>query len=76
MLNQSLHRTLPAPRTSARIAPALTNTDWCVGDAPNQWDVSFGDRIMASLRRLFTRAHGPVPIKLESPEKAAKRKAA
>jgi hypothetical protein len=37
------------------MSPKLANADWCVGDAPTEWDVSFTDRLMHTFRGLFSR---------------------
>jgi hypothetical protein len=66
-----LNQTLPsAPRPAGNnvtpispdIAPDLANTDWCVGDAPTRWDVSFTDRLVVSVRRIFSRGQPPPAV--------------
>jgi hypothetical protein len=82
MLNQLPYRSFPAsgPQTAPRIHTEIPrrewNADWCVGDAPSRWDISFTDRLMLTLRRWFSRGSATVPLKLNPSEVAAKRKAA
>lgn len=38
-----------------KLHPELADADWCVGDAPSRWDISFSDRLWLTLRRWFAR---------------------
>ena len=61
MLTPIQNRLSPAGRVAVRaaptIAPEFANSDWCVGDAPLRWDISFTDRLMLTFRRFFSRKH-------------------
>ena len=57
----------------------LEESDWCVGEPPVRWDVSFGARLAEKLRQIFWRDGGDraVPLKtLGEPKALALRKAA
>lgn len=43
------------PASPKQIGADRANADWCVGDASVRWDVSFTDRLMFTVRKLFTR---------------------
>ena len=50
-------------RSSSAVTPIpaeASNRDWCVGEEPVQWDVSFTDRLLRTLRGLVSR--GPVVV--------------
>lgn len=59
MLNQTLYRQAPRTENPAargvNASRAMFNADWCVGDAPVRWDVSFADRVEMAVRRMFSR---------------------
>jgi hypothetical protein len=52
MLDQQTH---PEQASDMKLHPELADADWCVGDAPSRWDVSFSDRLWLTLRRWFAR---------------------
>lgn len=57
----------------------VTESQWCVGEPPLRWDISFGPRLAEKVRQLFWRDHGDrqLPVKKETPPgKAELRKAA
>ena len=68
MLNPALHPDVDATQPVARIHPDLANHDWCVGDAPARWDVSFGDRIWLMVRRWFARGDDAPARSINSPD--------
>lgn len=39
---------------------------WCVGEPPLQWDVSFGARLGEKLRQIFWRDAGDRPVKVDA----------
>ena len=59
MLNHTIYRQVsraenPAAR-GAKVSRDMFHVDWCVGDAPVRWDVSFADRVKWTVRRMFSR---------------------
>jgi hypothetical protein len=56
----------------------VTGSDWCVGEPPVRWDVSFGARLAEKIKNLFWRDAGdrPVPVTTPKGEGAGLRKAA
>ena len=59
MLNHTIYRQVsgtenPAAR-GVQVSRDVFNVDWCVGDAPVRWDVSFADRVKWTVRRMFSR---------------------
>jgi hypothetical protein len=68
-----LNQTFSGPETELKIHPHMANADWCVGDAPARWDVSFTDRLWFTVRRWFARETTPTrpvmrvttPVELE-----------
>ena len=66
----SLLTTYRAPGGNARSTSVLFNSqaftdsqhgDWCVGNAPSRWDISFGTRLLAEVRRFFSRRTAAQP---------------
>ena len=59
MLNRTLYRQVSGTETTAARGVAVSremfHADWCVGDAPVRWDVSFADRVKWTVRRMFSR---------------------
>ena len=57
----------------------VNRSQWCVGEPPLRWDISFGDRLAQKVKQLFWRDQGerPVPIvKVTPPGKVEMRQAA
>ena len=52
--------------------------DWCVGEPPVRWDVSFGARLAEKVKQLFWRDTGEraVPVRGAELKEGALRKAA
>ena len=58
--------------------PIEQEKNWCVGEPPVRWDVSFGARLAEKIRQIFWRDCGdrPVPLKGGSEPEPFTRKAA
>ena len=57
----------------------VDKSEWCVGEPPLRWDVSFGARLAEKVKQLFWRDQGEraVPIVKQTPSgKAELRRAA
>lgn len=53
MLDQQTPLGLEA--SDVKLHSEMADADWCVGDAPSRWDISFSDRLWLTLRRWFAR---------------------
>jgi hypothetical protein len=56
-----------------------SKNDWCVGEPPMRWDVSFGARLAEKVKQLFWRDTGDRAVPIKAPiqrEVAGMRKAA
>jgi len=55
-----------------------TGTNWCVGEPPVRWDVSFGARLAEKVKQLFWRDTGEraVPVRGGELKEGGLRKAA
>jgi len=47
----------------------VDQSQWCVGEPPLRWDISFGARLAEKVKQLFWRDHGDraLPVKKETP---------
>ena len=47
----------------------VDDSDWCVGEPPLRWDISFGARLAEKVKQLFWRDTGerPVPVMKQTP---------
>jgi len=47
----------------------VDQSQWCVGEPPLRWDISFGARLAEKVKQLFWRDHGDraLPVKKEVP---------
>jgi hypothetical protein len=41
-------------------------SQWCVGEPPLQWDVSFGARLAEKIKQIFWRDAGDRPVKVDA----------
>jgi hypothetical protein len=46
-------------------------SQWCVGEPPLQWDVSFGARLAEKIRQIFWRDTGDRAVKVEVGDREA-----
>jgi hypothetical protein len=48
--------------------PSETASEWCVGEPPARWDVSFGGRLAEMIKNMFWRDRGDRPVPPAAPK--------